>query len=94
MNFLIDHNLRGHAVILLGTFTASGWLDLISIRFVLFFEVELSIDSDDREVWRFAQSNQMILLTNKSLHRNAVNWLVELQKISASGELGRYTEKF
>ncbi|NMG10270.1 ACP S-malonyltransferase [Brasilonema sp. UFV-L1] len=68
MNFLIDHNLRGHAVILLGSLTASGWLDLISIRFVLFEEVELPIDSNDRVVWRFAQANQMILLTaNRSM---------------------------
>lgn len=68
MNFLIDHNLRGHAVVLLGSLTASGWLDLISIRFVLFEEVELAIDSNDRVVWRFAQANQMILLTaNRSM---------------------------
>jgi hypothetical protein len=39
MKFLIDHNLRGHAVILLGSLTASGWLDLISIQFVLFEEL-------------------------------------------------------
>ena len=63
MNFLIDHNLRGHAVVLLGSLTASGWLDLVPIRFVLFEEVGLSIDSDDRVVWRFAQLNEMILLT-------------------------------
>jgi Domain of unknown function (DUF5615) len=68
MNFLIDHNLRGHAVVLLGSLTASGWLGLLSIRFVLFEEVGLSIDSDDRVVWQFAQANQMILLTaNRSM---------------------------
>ena len=68
MNFLIDHNLRGHAVILLGSLTASGWLDLISIRFVMFEEIGLSIDSDDRVVWRVAQANQMLLLTaNRSM---------------------------
>jgi hypothetical protein len=68
MNFLIDHNLRGHAVVLLGSLTASGWLDLLSIRFILFEEVGLSIDSDDRVVWQFAQANQMILLTaNRSM---------------------------
>jgi hypothetical protein len=68
MNFLIDHNLRGHAVVLLGSLTASGWLDLLSIRFVLFEEVGLSIDSDDRIVWQFSQANQMILLTaNRSM---------------------------
>lgn len=31
MNFLVDHNLRGHSVVLAGSFTASGWLDLIEI---------------------------------------------------------------
>jgi Domain of unknown function (DUF5615) len=68
MNFLIDHNLRGHAVVLLGNLTASGWLDSLSIRFVLFEEAGLSIDSDDRVVWQFAQANQMILLTaNRSM---------------------------
>lgn len=68
MKFLIDHNLRGHAVVLLGSLTASGWLDLISIRFVLFEEVGLAIDSDDRVVWQFAQSHQMILMTaNRSM---------------------------
>ncbi len=65
MNFLIDHNLRGHAIILLGNITKSGWLDLISIRFVLFEEVGLSIDSDDRVVWRFAQSNQIEIYSSK-----------------------------
>ncbi len=68
MKFLIDHNLRGHSVVLLGSLTASGWLNLISIQFVLFEEVGLSIDSDDRVVWQFAQSNQMVLLTaNRSM---------------------------
>ena len=68
MNFLIDHNLRGHAVILSGYLAASGWLDLVSIRFILFEEVGLSSESNDRVVWRFAQANQMILLTaNRSM---------------------------
>lgn len=68
MNFLVDHNLRGHSVVLAGSFTASGWLDLISIRFILFEEVGLAVTSDDRVVWRYAQANQMILITgNRSM---------------------------
>jgi len=68
MNFLIDHNLRGHAVILSGYLTASGWLDLIPIRFISFEAVGLAVESDDRVVWRFAQTNHMILLTaNRSM---------------------------
>ncbi len=68
MNILVDHNLRGQSVILSGCLASSGWLDLISIRFLLFEEVGLAINSDDRAVWRFAQANEMILLTaNRSM---------------------------
>lgn len=66
--FLIDHNLKGHARILLGSIVGQGWLDVVPIRFVMFEEVGLSIDSSDRVVWRIAQKNQMILLTaNRSM---------------------------
>lgn len=55
-------------MVLLGNLASSGWLDLISIRFVTFEDVELPINSGDRAVWRFAQSNQLILLTaNRSM---------------------------
>lgn len=63
MNFLVDHNLKGHAVLLSGTLLNSGWLDWVSLQFVFFEEMELSIQSSDRVVWRLAQWNQMILLT-------------------------------
>jgi predicted nuclease of predicted toxin-antitoxin system len=68
MNFLVDHNLRGHSVVLAGSLAASGWLELISIRFILFEQVGLAITSSDRVVWRYAQANQMILITaNRSM---------------------------
>ena len=68
MNFLIDHNLRGHALVLFGAVGSLGWLDIVPIRFVMFAEMDLLIDSDDRVVWRLAQENQMILLTaNRSM---------------------------
>ena len=63
MIFLIDHNLERHAVVLLGNIANQNWLETLPIRFVSFQEVELPIDSNDRIVWRFAQANQMILLT-------------------------------
>jgi predicted nuclease of predicted toxin-antitoxin system len=68
MIFLVDHNLKGHARILLGSIVSLGWLDSVPIRFVTFEEMGLSIDSNDRVVWRLAQKNQMILLTaNRSM---------------------------
>jgi predicted nuclease of predicted toxin-antitoxin system len=63
MNFLIDYNLRGQATLLWGTLAAEGWLEILPVRFVGFEEVGLSENSSDRQVWRVAQANQMIILT-------------------------------
>jgi predicted nuclease of predicted toxin-antitoxin system len=63
MNFLIDYNLKGDAVLFWGTLSAEGWLDLLQIRFFTFEELGLPINSNDRLVWQFAQTNQMILIT-------------------------------
>jgi hypothetical protein len=67
MIFLIDHNLKGHALVFFGAIASEGWLDIIPIRFVTFVEMDLSINSDDRVVWRLGQENQMILVTAKNL---------------------------
>ncbi|MGL5062535.1 MAG: ACP S-malonyltransferase [Microcoleus sp.] len=63
MSYLIDHNINGQAVLLWGIVAVEGWLDLAPLRFITFEEVRLSTDSNDRIIWRFAQANQMILLT-------------------------------
>ena len=47
MNFLIDHNIEGQAFILLGIITNKSWLVLVPIRFIIFKEMALPIDSDD-----------------------------------------------
>lgn len=68
MIFLIDHNLKGHALVFFGAIASQGWLSIVPIRFVTFDEMSLSVDSNDRIVWRLAQENQMILLTaNRSM---------------------------
>ena len=68
MIFLIDHNIEGQSLILFGSITSEGWLETLPSRFISFDEVELPITSSDRVVWRFAQENQMILLTaNRSM---------------------------
>ncbi len=68
MIFLIDHNLKGHSLVFFGAIASQGWIDIVSIRFVTFSEINLSVDSNDRTVWRLAQKNEMILLTaNRSM---------------------------
>ncbi len=58
MIVLVDHNLGGHAEILLGNIASQGWLELLPIRFVTFKEMNLPIDSNDRVVWRIAQAKK------------------------------------
>ena len=52
----------------MGSITSLGWLDFLPVQFYTFAEIELAITSNDRMVWRFAQKNQMVLLTaNRSM---------------------------
>ncbi len=60
---LIDHDIEGQAMLLWAQISSENWTDLFSLRFVRFIDVDLPYSSSDREVWRFAQHNGMILLT-------------------------------
>jgi len=86
MIFLIDHNLKGHALVLFGAIAAQGWLDMVSIRFATFAELDLPPDSDDRAVWRSAQENRMILLTaNRSMKgKNSLEQVMRQESTSTS----------
>ena len=68
MIVLADYNLNRQAILISGSLVAGGWLDLIPIQVVTFESIGLSADSNDRVVWRFAQTNGMLLLT---ANRNA-----------------------
>jgi hypothetical protein len=64
ITILVDHNIEGQAEMLLGTLTAMGWLELFPLQMKTLENVGLPFDSSDREVWRFAQANGMVLLTD------------------------------
>jgi hypothetical protein len=101
MIFLIDCNLEGYAIQLLGTLANQGWLEVFSIRFVMFDEAELAVDSSDRIVWRFAQDNQMILLTaNRRMKgSDSLEQTIREENISTSlpvltiGSLDRFSDR-
>ena len=48
----------------MGDSGSGGWLELVPLQLARFAEVGLSYDSSDRTVWRFAQENRMLLLTD------------------------------
>ena len=61
---LIDHNIEGWAVRLWDTIVSEDWLDLYPLEMLMFVDVGLEDTANDREVWQFAQANEMILLTS------------------------------
>lgn len=63
VRILADHNIEGWAILLWRTITNEGWLDLCPMKLVMFSDIGLSDNANDRVVWRFAQAEKMILLT-------------------------------
>jgi hypothetical protein len=63
MKVLLDHHMKKQGILLWATMGSEGWLKLLDIPMLTFTDVGLSIDSSDRDVWRFAQNQQLILLT-------------------------------
>ena len=63
ITILVDHNVEGHAMLLLGALGTAGWLELHPLRFITFAQAELLYYSSDREIWRFAQDKGWLLLT-------------------------------
>jgi hypothetical protein len=68
MIILADYNLNRQAILISGSLVAGGWLDLAPVQLVTFEAIGLAANSNDRVVWRFAQTNGMLLLT---ANRNA-----------------------
>jgi predicted nuclease of predicted toxin-antitoxin system len=64
IRFLSDHDIEGYAQLLWGTLASVGWLDLMRLELTTFREIGLLVNRNDREVWRFAQANGLMLITN------------------------------
>lgn len=68
MKTLLDHNLEGQGILLRGIMESEGWLKLIDIPILTFADIGMPVNASDREVWRYTQEHQLILLT---ANRNA-----------------------
>ncbi|MCZ7672227.1 MAG: DUF5615 family PIN-like protein [Chloroflexi bacterium] len=64
MTVLVDHDIEGQALALWGTLGKMGWLEIVDMELATFRDIGLPSNSTDRDVWRFAQANGMILFTN------------------------------
>lgn len=63
MKTLLDHNLEGHRIYLHSSLKQGGWLELLDIPMLTFADIGLPVDTSDREIWRYVQTHQLLLLT-------------------------------
>ncbi len=63
MKVLLDHHMKKQGILLWSIMENEGWVKLIEIPMLTFADVGMSVNAPDREVWRFAQEHQLILLT-------------------------------
>jgi hypothetical protein len=70
LTLLVDHNIEGHALMLWGMLSETGWLEVLGLRLMRLRDVGLPEDSTDRQVWRYAQAHEMLLFTD---NRNMEN---------------------
>lgn len=71
VTILADHNLEGQALLLWNTLAADGWLDLLPLRLVTLYDLDLPADTSDRQLWRYVQERRMVLLTGNRTMRRA-----------------------
>lgn len=69
MKILVDHNIEGDAALLFVTLQEGGWTELLDLSFVYFPETPLDNSSDDTAVWRYAQAQHALLLTDNRNRR-------------------------
>lgn len=68
MILLADYNAEGQTRLLHQFLAEGGWLGLCEIRINTFRAIGLPTDSDDRQVWRVAQRQGLVLITaNRSM---------------------------
>lgn len=60
---LSDHNCEGQARAIFWVLAHHGYLDLVPMELRLFADVGLAKDTNDEDVWRFCQYNDLLLLT-------------------------------
>ena len=101
ITLLVDHNIEGQAMLLWGMLSSEGWTELIPLKLVTFAQVGLSYNLNDREVWRFAQESNMILLTanRRMKEQDSLEQTIREENSAASlpvitiGNVSRMTEK-
>jgi predicted nuclease of predicted toxin-antitoxin system len=80
MKILVDVNLKGHAALLFATLQEEGWVELFDLSFVYFSATPLEDDSDDATVWRYAQAQHALLLTDNRNRQGAASLQATLER--------------
>ncbi len=64
ITILLDHDLAGNSIFIEQGLKETGWDQLIQFHFNRLRDYGLPADLPDQEIWRFAQTHRLLLITN------------------------------
>jgi len=64
ITILLDHDLEGQVVFLKAGLRETGWDQHLTLEFKRLRDLNLPEDYTDQEIWRYAQQQRLLLLTN------------------------------
>lgn len=70
---LLDHDLEGRARYLQAGLRETGWDQDLTIEFVRLRDLDLPDDASDQDIWRVAQQQRLLLITNNRNKEDATS---------------------
>jgi len=80
MTILLDHDVEGHAKYLQAGLRETGWDRDVTVTFVRLYDLGLSNDSSDQDIWRFAQRHRLLLITSNRNQENETSLQATIER--------------
>jgi len=77
---LLDHDVEGHAKYLQAGLRETGWDRDVTVTFVRLYDLGLSNDSSDQDIWRFAQRHRLLLITSNRNQENETSLQATIER--------------
>jgi len=77
---LLDHDVEGHAKYLQAGLRETGWDRDVTVTFVRLYDLGLSNDSSDQDIWRLAQRHRLLLITSNRNQENETSLQATIER--------------
>lgn len=82
ITILLDHDLAGNGIFIEQGLKETGWDQLIQFRFTRLRDYGFPDNLPDQEIWRFVQTQRLLLVTNNRNSENETSLQATLRRES------------